>query len=315
MRKVRIAGLGAVGALVVVGMFQLPASPFARHGLPERGPSAAAEQDPLGNPATRAGSPADDPSGDRTPNRQATAEAGDPNAPGTAEAGDQNTPGAAKVGDPDTPGTAETKPGSPTADPAITYPQRGGVSYTVLPGAPETIGTAGRLLTFEIDIEDGIEGINPAELSRFVRATYGAPQGWTAGGKWRFRQLGPGQSPDFKLMFVTPATRDLICGGGRDRYTSCRIGERVVLNIARWVHGVPNYGASLTEYREYMLNHETGHRLGEAHELCPGPGQPAPVMQQQTLGLHGCVAYAWPYRDGRRYEGRLGKYDDPIPAS
>ncbi|WP_432943282.1 DUF3152 domain-containing protein [Kribbella sp. CA-253562] len=297
MRKVRIAGLGAVAALVVVGLFQLPASPFDRHDLPDRSPSVAADSDPLGDPSTRDGDPTGDPAGDGTPNRQATAGA---NEPGPAD----NKPGA-----------AENTPGSPTADPVITYPQRGSVSYTVLPGAPETIGTAGRLLTFEIDLENGIKGINPAELSRFVRTTYGAPLGWTAGGKWRFRQVGPGQNPDFKLMFVTPATRDLICGGGYDHYTSCRIGERVVLNIARWVHGVPNYGASLTEYRQYMLNHETGHRLGEAHELCPGPGQPAPVMQQQTLGLHGCIAYAWPYRNGRRYEGRLGKYNDPIPAS
>ena len=86
-----------------------------------------------------------------------------------------------------------------------------------------------------------------------------------------------------------------------------------MLNVARWAHGVPNYAASLTAYRQYMVNHETGHRLGRGHELCPGPGQPAPVMQQQTLGLHGCTAYAWPYVNGVRYTGRLGQYDDPIP--
>ncbi|MEV6284435.1 DUF3152 domain-containing protein [Kribbella sp. NPDC051770] len=273
MRKARIAGLGAVAALVVVGLFQLPASPFARNDAPDRTPVAASE--PLGEP------PVDSPR-DSTPGK----------------------------GGPQTP----AKPAD-SADPSITYPEQGSVSYSVLPGDPTPIGSEGRLLTFEIDIENGIKGIDRTELARFVRETYGAPQGWTAGGKWRFRQVGPGQDPGFKLMFVTPATRDILCGGGYDHYTSCRIGQRVVLNIARWVNGVPNYGASLTEYRKYMLNHETGHRLGEAHELCPGPGQPAPVMQQQTLGLHGCTPYAWPYQNGTRYEGRLGKYNDPIPGT
>ena len=204
---------------------------------------------------------------------------------------------------------------TPVATPPITYPFAGTRSYAVLSGNPAVIGREGRLMTYQIAIEGGITGIDRAALAQFVRETYGAPQGWAAQGLWRFQQVGPRQNPDFKLMLVTPATRDAICGSAPDRYTSCRIGDQVVLNVARWVRGVPNYGASLATYRQYMINHETGHRLGRGHELCPGPGQPAPVMQQQTLGLHRCTPYAWPYFSGDRYMGRLGQYDDDVPHS
>lgn len=210
---------------------------------------------------------------------------------------------------------SRTKPVPVKPAEAISYPIAGTQSYAVLPGDPAVIGRGGRLMKFQIAIEGGISGINRAAFAQFVRTTYGAPQGWASQGKWRFQQVGPGATPDFRLMLVTPQTRDVICGGGPDRYTSCRIGDSVVLNVARWVHGVPNFGASLTTYRQYMVNHETGHRLGNGHELCPGPGRPAPVMQQQTLGLHGCTAYAWPYRNGVRYSGRLGQYDDAVPHS
>ncbi|HEU4948242.1 MAG TPA: DUF3152 domain-containing protein [Kribbella sp.] len=216
-------------------------------------------------------------------------------------------------------GVPTVEPSAPPAvrpaERTVTYPIRGTGAFAVLPGHPGTIGPAGRLMRYRLAVEGGIQGIDRPELARFVRQTYAAPQGWTAGGLWRFRQVGPGDTADFTLMLVTPATRDQLCGGGYDRSTSCRIGSRVVLNVARWVHGVPDYGASLATYRQYMINHETGHRLGEAHELCPAPGALAPVMQQQTLGMHGCTANAWPYRGGRRYEGRLGRYNDPIPRS
>ncbi|NUR97875.1 MAG: DUF3152 domain-containing protein [Kribbellaceae bacterium] len=197
----------------------------------------------------------------------------------------------------------------------ITYPVAGPQRYAVLPGDPAVIGRAGKLMRFQVAIESGITGVDHAAFARFVRDTYGAAEGWASHGLWRFQQVGPGTSPDFTLMLVTPQTRDVLCGAAPDRYTSCRIGNRVVLNVARWAHGVPGYGASLTTYRQYMVNHETGHRLGRGHELCPGPGRPAPVMQQQTLGLHGCTAYPWPYLNGARYTGRLGQYQDPVPES
>ena len=124
-----------------------------------------------------------------------------------------------------------------------------------------------------------------------------------------------GRHADFTIYLATPASRDRLCGGTPDSYTSCRNGSNVVLNVARWANAVPNYGAPLDVYRQYMVTHETGHRLGQGHELCPGAGRPAPVMEQQTLGLHGCVPNPWPFPDGgAAYAGPSGEYDDPIPA-
>jgi hypothetical protein len=198
--------------------------------------------------------------------------------------------------------------------PAITYPVSGPGTFDLAPNGGPIAGQSGTLLSYRVAVEHGIAGIDAAGFAEQVSTVLDDPRGWTATGHWRLRLVPASAHYDFTIYLVTPATRDQLCGDGYDRYTSCRKDNRVVLNVARWVRGVPNYGASLAAYHEYMINHETGHRLGHGHELCPGPGQPAPVMEQQTLGLHGCVANSWPIVDGRSYAGRSGQYSDPLPA-
>ena len=77
-------------------------------------------------------------------------------------------------------------------------------------------------------------------------------------------------------------------GGACDVEWSCRNGRNVVINEDRWLGASESWleaGAPLAAYRQMVLNHETGHWLGFGHGPCSGPGQPAPVMQQQSMTL------------------------------
>ncbi|MEU5565266.1 DUF3152 domain-containing protein [Micromonospora musae] len=196
---------------------------------------------------------------------------------------------------------------------AISYPAEGGNRWRTAPAESPAPRGKGELMRYRVSVERDIVGIETSAFAAEVTGYLNDEEGWTADGSLTLRRVGPGQPADFTIYLATPGTRDELCGDVPDGYTSCRNGARVVLNVARWVKGVPRYGAPLASYREYMVNHEVGHRLGHGHERCPGRGEPAPVMQQQTLGLHGCTANAKPYLDGESYHGRSGAYDDPIP--
>ncbi|BCY07481.1 DUF3152 domain-containing protein [Actinoplanes sp. L3-i22] len=218
--------------------------------------------------------------------------------------------------------TPTTAPAAPTTRPAakppaaerITYPATGSRKFAIAPA--ETAAPAGRkgtLLRYQVAVEKDIRGITADQFAAVVTSTLRDPRSWTAGGEWRLKRVGPDDKTDFRVRLVTPKTRDALCAGAADGYTSCRTHDEVVVNVARWAKGVPKYGATLDVYREYVVNHEVGHRLHQAHELCTGPGDLAPVMQQQTLGLHSCVANAWPFLNGQRHRGTIGAYDDPVP--
>ncbi|MFC0033916.1 DUF3152 domain-containing protein [Micromonospora chaiyaphumensis] len=197
----------------------------------------------------------------------------------------------------------------------ISYPAAGHGRWRFAAAEPATTGGTGRLLRYRVAVEGDIGGVPPADFAAEVTRTLTDPRGWTADGTLALRRVGRDQPADFTVYLATPGTRDELCRDGSDGYTSCRRGDRVVLNVARWAGGVPAYGASLATYRRYMVNHEVGHRLGHGHERCPGRGRPAPVMQQQTLGLHGCTPNALPYPQGRRYSGPPGAYADPVPPA
>jgi hypothetical protein len=215
-------------------------------------------------------------------------------------------------------GQVRTAPrGTPAHEPSrsakrITYPQRGSGTWVGASGRTAVAGTSGKLLRYRVTVEGGIKDIDVAAFAAAVSGTLADPRGWTGAGRFRLQRVDASLPADFVVHLATPRTRGRLCGS-TDTYTSCRNGDKVVLNVARWVHGASAFTGDLTSYRQYVVNHEVGHRLGHGHELCPGPGEAAPVMQQQTLGLHGCRPGSWPLRDGEEYHGPAGAYDDPTP--
>ncbi|MEH0843358.1 DUF3152 domain-containing protein [Micromonospora sp. CPCC 205711] len=214
---------------------------------------------------------------------------------------------------PAAPTTVPGGPSAPPAPPALRYPERGTGTWRTATATGRVAGQEGELLRYRVAVEGGIDDVDVERFGREVAVVLADRRGWTADGRWRLQRVGPDTPADFTVMLTTPVTRGELCGDPADHYTSCRNGDRVVVNVARWARGVPGFGGDLATYRSYVLNHEVGHRLGRGHERCPTAGGPAPVMQQQTLGLHGCLPNAWPQVDGAPHAGPPGEYDDPIP--
>jgi len=76
-------------------------------------------------------------------------------------------------------------------------------------------------------------------------------------------------------------------------YYSCSVGNNVIINHDRWMSGTA-IKMSIGDYRHMVVNHEVGHWLGWGHSYCPGKGQAAPLMMQQSKGLNGCVGNPYP---------------------
>ncbi|TQN43680.1 uncharacterized protein DUF3152 [Blastococcus colisei] len=180
-----------------------------------------------------------------------------------------------------------------------TYVEQGAGSLAVVDGASAVYGT-GPLQRFVVEVEDGI-GVDGVTFAQAVEGTLADPRSWGNGGRMSFQRVGAAEATagqyDFRVSLVSPGSMETYCPGvGTGGYTSCRYGERAVINLARWATAVPDYEGDVATYRHYVVNHEVGHAIGNReHPPCPGPGQLAPVMQQQTLGLNGCAKNPWPY--------------------
>lgn len=173
-----------------------------------------------------------------------------------------------------------------------TVPPSGAGQFDVVPGtAPAP--ARGRTMAVRVEVEKGLK-VDGQAFATFALATLNDPRGWGRDGNVGFARTA-GDAP-IHVKLASPGTTDRMCGSRRtEGGVSCRQGPDAILNLARWVGGIPDYRGDLTGYRRYLVNHEVGHVLGHNHVPCPGRGAVAPVMQQQTLGLDGCRPNPWPY--------------------
>jgi hypothetical protein len=154
------------------------------------------------------------------------------------------------------------------------------------------------------------------EFAQQANETLNDPAGWAAGGAIGFVQVAEGG--DFTLYLAAPgnvASLSPVCSVD----WSCTVGGSVAINDVRWLTGSPAWngaGGSLRDYRHMVVNHEVGHWLGFGHVNCPGPGQPAPVMQQQSKDLQGCAFNPWPLAGERERaaaaRGTAVRSGDPV---
>jgi hypothetical protein len=181
---------------------------------------------------------------------------------------------------------------APSTAPPVPVVQRGHGRLEVVPGTSARTG-AGELTTYVVEVEGGL-GIEASGFAAAVEGTLADPRSWTA--RRAMQRVDDEDDADLRVVLASPALTDQLCApldtGG---YFSCANGATAVLNAARWLRGAPSYDGHLEDYRSYVVNHEVGHTLGLGHADCPGAGQVAPVMLQQTKGLDGCARGPWPY--------------------
>lgn len=170
-----------------------------------------------------------------------------------------------------------------------------------LPVLPEN--GSGRVFTYDVSTRGAII----ADLSEFrnqANQTLNDARGW-ARMSVSFQEVDG--SGDFSLFLSeagqVPSFYPSICS----IYWSCQVGRYVIINQDRWLGASDAWnqaGGSLRDYRHMVINHETGHWLGHGHAYCSGVGQPASVMQQQSIDLQGCSFNPWPI-DSELWSSRI----------
>lgn len=229
--------------------------------------------------------------------------------PSTLAAGASAPPTAASNGQlkTDDPGAGSLNSALPALQlpPGPAYSKSGNGTFAEIPGTSKVYGTGGQLFKFDLQVENGVTGVDLNQFASIVMSSLTDAKSWTATGQVQLQRVATADQATFHVSLTSAMTVRNLCGYSLPVETSCYDGgqTRVVLNVARWVRGAKVYASDLATYRIYAVNHEVGHALGHNHaHQCLNSGL-APVMMQQTIGTKTasgkiCQANPWPYPPG-----------------
>lgn len=176
-------------------------------------------------------------------------------------------------------------------------PWSGSGQMVTVPGTVAAPDTSRRQIMVLVRVESDLP-VDPAVFAQYALDTLNDSRGWGDLDGVSFGRTDDPAVANVTLDLASPVTTSGLCASaGGSTYTSCGLTTSINLNANRWVYGADAFvqaDGTLTQYHEYLLNHEFGHYLGHAHVSCPAVGALAPTMLQQTLRLEGCLPNGWP---------------------
>ncbi|MFJ8229352.1 DUF3152 domain-containing protein [Streptomyces sp. NPDC094448] len=197
---------------------------------------------------------------------------------------------------PPQPAVRDTKPQAPTYEQlmATRFPIdrefTGSGTFQAVPGFDKAPGK-GKKIPYRVDVEKGLK-MDGLLFATAVQRTLNDRRSWAGNGEMAFERISSGD-PAFVITLASPGTTDVWCAKSGLNTSIDKVScdsastSRVMINAYRWGLGSETYGpGAMFAYRQMLINHEVGHRLGHGHVSCRTEGALAPVMQQQTKSLN-----------------------------
>ena len=154
----------------------------------------------------------------------------------------------------------------------------------------------------------GTRGEVAADVAWFaehVDWTLTDPRGWALGHDVRWDLVADANAADVTILLATPAAVAAAADGCSASWSCQPAGtNEVYVNEDNWTRATASFrraGRTLEEYRHYVVLHEVGHAppMDFGHLRCEDiwadpRGEPAPVMEQQSIEADPCRTRVWP---------------------